>query len=64
MLGDRKGSELSLNSLTRRFKAGADIAIPDETFNVTIDIRLLVYATDELIIFSSSRVTSSDAVIY
>ena len=40
------------------------MAIPDETFDVTVDVRLLVYATDELITLGSSRVTSSDAVVY
>ena len=32
--------------------------------NVTIDVRLLVYATNELIILGSFKVTSSDAVVY
>ena len=39
------------------------MAIPDETFDVTVDIRPLVYATNEFITLGSSRVTFSDAVV-
>ena len=52
-----------MDSLTRGFYPRANITVADETFDIPIDIRLLVDAANKFVILRSFRVATSDAII-
>ena len=52
-----------MSSLTRGFCPRVNIIVADETLDISIDIRLLVGAANKFVIFRSSRVATSDAII-
>ena len=55
--------ELFLSSLTRGFYTRVNIIVTDEALDVIIDIRLLVYVANKVVILRSSRIATSDDII-